>query len=47
MKTLALEKRDNIEQAWEAYDPNMMEIRLTLWIPRIIEVYSSLNDYTD
>ena len=29
MKTLALEKRETEDQPWEAYDPNLMEIRLT------------------
>ena len=29
MKTLALERRETQDQPWEAYDPNLMEIRLT------------------
>ena len=29
MKTLALENRETEDQPWEAYDPNLMEIRLT------------------
>jgi hypothetical protein len=47
MKTLALEKRETEDQPWEAYDPSLMEIRLTLWVPSIIENHSSLIDYSD
>ena len=47
MKTLALEKRETQDEPWEAYDPNLMEIRLTKWVPGIIEQFNSLPDYTD
>ena len=31
MKTLALESRASVDDAWEVYDPTLMEIRLTFW----------------
>jgi hypothetical protein len=47
MKTLALEQRLSIDQQWEKYDPNLMEIRVTFWTPKILEKYSSYVDYAD
>jgi len=35
MKTLALEEKKSSEDAWEAYDPTQMQIRLSCWRPGI------------
>jgi hypothetical protein len=47
MKTLALESRKSVDEAWEVYDPSLMEIRLTFWSKDILEKFNSYVDYAD
>ena len=47
MKTLALEERKSAEAPWQPYDPTLMEIKLTFWVPGIIKTHFSLNEYSE